>query len=318
MNQTDIKWLHYPMGPVTRRYLNISDADYQGDNSPAPSESELTFFQEAMISLAEKQKPASSSVFTELLEEWMNMGLAKAAIILFESYVDDFSADSDFNALSAVGNCYMIESDLDEAVEKLVDAHELEPKEISPLVNIAQIYYAQHNDEKAYEWAKAGLQLEANHSRLWELIASIFMEKTKEGLSDKIKDLAVELNSYAGLSLAAYLANDKDALLRAQYLELAYDNGIRDEEFLVEYTAALGMAQQYEKIPSIIWNLENVEKKAVSWKLWSHVAQAQLAMEQFERADEVIMKLESMKDAPANVIKDLKTIYEQEGPQPKK
>ena len=32
------------------------------------------------------------------------------------------------------------------------------------------------------------------------------------------------------LSLAAYLANDKDALLRAQYLELAYDNGIRDEE----------------------------------------------------------------------------------------
>ena len=45
------------------------------------------------------------------------------------------------------------------------------------------------------------------------------------------------------LSLAAYLANDKDALLRAQYLELAYENGIRDEEFLVEYAAALGMAQ---------------------------------------------------------------------------
>ncbi len=306
------------MGPVTRRYLNIADADYQGDNSPAPSESELTFFQEAMISMCEKQKPTSSSVFTELLEEWMNMGLSKAAIILFETYVDEFSADSDFNALQAAGNCYMMESDLDEAIEKLIDAHELEPKEISPLVNIAQIYYAQHNDEKAYEWALAGLRLEPNYSRLWELVASIFMEKTKEGLSDKIKDLAVELNSYAGLSLAAYLANDKDALLRAQYLELAYDNGIRDEEFLVEYTAALGMAQQYEKIPSIIWNLENVEKKAVSWKLWSHVAQAQLAMEQFERADEVIMKLESIEDTPANVIKDLKTIYEQEGPQPKK
>ena len=78
------------------------------------------------------------------------------------------------------------------------------------------------------------------------------------------------------------------------------------------------MAQQYEKIPSIIWNLENVDKKPVSWKLWSHVAQAQLAMEQFERADEVIMKLESIEETPANVIKDLKTIYEQEGPQPKK
>ena len=42
-----------------------------------------------------------------------------------------------------------------------------------------------------------------------------------------------------------------------------------------------------------------------------HVAQAQLAMEQFERAEEVIMKLESIKDTPANVIKDLKTIYDQ-------
>ena len=56
----------------------------------------------------------------------------------------------------------------------------------------------------------------------------------------------------------------------------------------------------------------------MSWKLWSHVAQAQLAMEQFERADEIIMKLEGIADTPANVIKDLKTIYEQEGPQPKK
>ena len=144
------------------------------------------------------------------------------------------------------------------------------------------------------------------------------MEKSKDGISEKVKELAIELNSYAGLSLAAYLANDKDALLRAQYLELAYENGIRDEEFLVEYTAALGMAQQYDKIPSIVWNLEKVEKKTVSWKLWSHVAQAQLAMEQFERADEIIMKLEGIADTPANVIKDLKTIYEQEGPQPKK
>ena len=318
MNSKEISWFHYPMGPTTRKYLNISDADYQGDNSPAPSESELTFFQEEMIGYCEKVKPTSSEFFVDLLEEWMNMGLAKAAIILFESYIDVFSADNDFRALQAVGNCYMMVSDLDEALEKLIDAHELEPKELSPLVNIAQIYYARHDDEKAYDWALAGLRLESNYGRLWELVASIYMEKSKDGISEKVKELAIELNSYAGLSLAAYLANDKDALLRAQYLELAYENGIRDEEFLVEYTAALGMAQQYDKIPSIVWNLEKVEKKTVSWKLWSHVAQAQLAMEQFERADEIIMKLEGIPDTPANVIKDLKTIYEQEGPQPKK
>ena len=57
---------------------------------------------------------------------------------------------------------------------------------------------------------------------LWELVARSLW-KNKGRLSGKIKDLAVELNSYAGLSLAAYLANDKDALLRAQYLELAYE-----------------------------------------------------------------------------------------------
>ena len=190
------------------------------------------------------------------------MGLSKAAIIMYESYIEDFDADSDYRALQAAGNSYMMEADLEEALDKLINAHELEPKELSPLVNIAQIYYAQHNDEKAYEWAVAGLRLEPNYGRLWELIASVFMEQSKEGVSDKVKELSVELNSFAGLSLAAYLADEKDALLRAQYLEIAYDNGIRDEEFLVEYTAALGMSQQYEKIPTIIWNLETVEKKA--------------------------------------------------------
>ena len=317
MTQTDTSWLHYPMGPATRNYLDISEVDYQGENSPAPSESELTYFQESMINLASAKKPSDQTQFVDLVEEWMNMGLSKAAIIMYESYIEDFDADSDYRALQAAGNSYMMEADLEEALDKLINAHELEPKELSPLVNIAQIYYAQHNDEKAYEWAVAGLRLEPNYGRLWELIASVFMEQSKEGVSDKVKELSVELNSFAGLSLAAYLADEKDALLRAQYLEIAYDNGIRDEEFLVEYTAALGMSQQYEKIPTIIWNLETVEKKQVSWKLWSHVAQAQLAMEQFERAEEVIMKLESIKDTPANVIKDLKTIYDQEGPQPK-
>ena len=31
MTQTDTSWLHYPMGPATRKLLDIS-VDYQGEN----------------------------------------------------------------------------------------------------------------------------------------------------------------------------------------------------------------------------------------------------------------------------------------------
>ena len=303
-------WNNFPMGPACREFLEISKENYEGEQQSRPDEDTAVQFQSELLVHIESHKPKNVLEFVDLLEEFTNMGLSIASVKLYES--NDFpEASENFRAMLSVGSAYMMESDLESAESALKKAQALEPSEASSYVNLANLYYSQHRDKDSLIWAEAGLGAEPNHHRLWEVIASIFMAEDMAGAGDRVRQLAEDHNSFAGLSLAAHLIAPDDLLYKSQLLEKPFDSGIRDEEYLVEYTAALGLAQQFEKIPAVLWQLERVEGKKASWKLKSHVAQAFFAMDQEKEAKELIAGLEKS-DIPSGILTDLKQTYEQQ------
>ncbi len=302
-------WAHYPMGPQLRRYLGITEDEYTGHQSSHSSEEEMSLFRSELLALVGQRSPADQAEFVDLLEELTAMGLSQVAIKLADSY-PQFAIDGDFRACLSLGSALMMESELDEAVTILRQAHALAPMEAAPLVNLAAIHYALEQDQEALQWTEAGLQLDANNGRLWELLASLYLIDNRETAGSRIKAKAEQYNAYAGYSLAAELLDSNDKLLKAQLLEEAYTQGIRDDEFLIEYTAALGLAQQFEKIPQLVWRLEHMEKKPVHWKLYVHAAQAYLALDQAEQAEQMIRLAESSPGAQAAIVADLRQVYQ--------
>ncbi len=302
-------WSHFPMGPQLRRYLGITESEYTGHQTDRPSDEEHSLFRHELEHLISKQAPADQKEFVDLLEELTAMGLSSVVVKLADTY-PQYALDSDFRACLALGSALMMESELDEAIVLLRQAHALAPMEAAPCANLAAIYYALEQDQEALQWADAGLQVDANNVRLWELIASIYLIEDKATAADRLRSKAEQCHAYAGYSLAAELMDPNDKLLKAQLLEEAYSAGIRDDEFLIEYTAALGLAQQFEKIPQLVWRLEHMEKKAVHWKLYVHAAQAYLALDQNEQAQQMIRLAENTPGVSASVVHDLSQVYE--------
>lgn len=304
-------WIDFPMGPRLRAYLGISEAEYKGAESAHPGPDRSLAFQKYLAE-AMKQLPVDDQAeFVDLLEELTAMGLSASAVALAERW-PEFKVEEDFRACLALGSALMMESELDEAIAFLMRAQAMVPLEIAPYVNLAAIYFALERDAEALHWADRGLQIDPNNFRLWELTASVYLHEDRSTAGQRVRAKAEQLHSYAGSSLAAEMIDPQDKLLKAQYLSDVFNAGAREEEFLVEYTAALGLAQQFEKIPQLIWRLEHLEKKPISWKLYAHAAQAYLALNQEQQAAQLIQRVALFDDVPSQVLNDLQSIYEQQ------
>lgn len=304
-------WLDYPMGPQLRRFLGISPGDYRGDQAAAPSEARAESFNSFLGQVLEQQLPQDHAEFVDLLEECTAMGLSALAVQLADR-CPQFSIDGDFRACLALGSALMMESELDEAVLLLTQAQALVPQESSPYVNLAAICFSVSRDPEALDWIERGLAIDVNNYRLWEILASIYLHEDQATAGERVRQRAERLHSYAGLSLAADIIDPNDRLLKAQYLEDAFNAGARDDDFLIEYTAVLGMAQQFEKIPALVYRVEHIEKKPVHWKLYAHAAQAYLALNKEEEAARLIQRVSLMGEAPAQVLQDLQQVYEEQ------
>lgn len=299
----------YPMGPALRRFLGIDAAAYRGEGASQPSAERDQLFMCHLEGLVTETPVLERAALIDLLEELTAMGMSRLAILLREANPAP-SLGEDFRAVLALGSAAMMEGELEEAEHLLLKAHLLEPEEAAPYLNLAEIYYATERDESALQWALAGLKLTPNRGRLWELVGSIHMVADGANASAKVRELALSLDSYSGLSLAAEMIDARDPLLKAQLLESLYEQGVRDDAFLVEYTAALGLARQYEKVPVIVWELEKIAGKAVPWQLYAHAAQAHLALGEEMRAAEILTRLERRGDCPSEVVADLRNTYE--------
>jgi tetratricopeptide (TPR) repeat protein len=299
------------MGPQLRSYLGVSDEEYTGDRSQGPDEKTMAAFQDFLMQVVREKPVASQDLFVDLLEELTSMGLPQVVVALAEQY-PNFTIDTDFRACLALGSSLMMIGELDEAVIVMNQAKALVPQELAPYVNLASIAFSQERDSDAVELIDSGLGIDPNNFRLWELLASIYLHEDKATAGERLRSKAMDANSFAGLSLAAEILDPRDRLLKAELLEEAFNAGARDDDFLIEYTAALGLAQQFEKIPQLVYRIEHIEKKAVHWKLYAHAAQAFLAMNKEAEAATLISKASRSPDMPANVLQDLQSVYDEQ------
>lgn len=282
----------YPMGPVLRHVLGVDAASYTGDQVAKPSQARKEEFEKALRPILESKIPFSQDEFSELVNELTSMDMPALTLFLCDHH-KEFDLSKDFRSLLNIGAAAMLEAEYTDAIDLMKAAHQIEPKELAPYVNLAKIFLHLQRDEEAEQWSQAGLALEPNHRDLWEVLAKVlFIKFGRESCHERLLLASRKLNSFAGLSLSAEVVDD--SLLKAQYLEDHYNKGERNSSFLVEYTAALGEAGQFEKIPQVLWEAENLphHEGKIPWQLYLHVTQAYLSMEKDESARDTINKLD--------------------------
>jgi len=112
-----------------------------------------------------------------------------------------------------------------------------------------------------------------------------------------IGQLAKQKNSWAGTSLACDLNNPDDVVTKADALEAFWNSGVKDLPFLIEYTAVLGMAGRYDKIPPIVWQ-SKLDDGKTPWQLLVHLAQAHLGLGRPADALETLNSANKSDDLP--------------------
>lgn len=289
--------LHYPMGPKTRTLLGISEDQYQGENSPLATELHREQFSKHIEERICSEE-CSDNDLTDLIDELIAMDLPDLVIAISDRK-PQLRAHKDFRCQLSLGVAGMLTENYDFAEESLRAAQEILPAEPAPYINIVQILMAQSRLDEAVVWCESGLEAEPNNYALWELMTRIREITDETQFPELIMRLATHYNSWAGMALAASLSSTGDRYLKVNLLEKLYAQGERDQQFLIEYTAALGVAGDMEKIPPIIWLEETASNKPqLSWQLYLHAAQAYLSMDRFKECLQYVEKTESHKYMP--------------------
>ncbi len=305
---TESSWLHYPMGPNVRRLLDVKESQYRGSTNPHPDAIvSAAFLERLREAVAQESLLDHIEQLLDLLEELVSMGLGDMALKLADTH-RRLQPTNHLRGMLTLAAAAMLDEKLTLAETLLREAQTLAPDELSIYVNISQIFFHQQRDEEAVEWATAGLAIDANHRRLWETIATCLQEANAENAAREIQKIADEHTSWAGASIAAMIEDPDDPLLRVQRLEDCYRNGVTDPQFLVEYTGALGAAQQFAKIPAIIWRAEQQSSSKLPWQLYAHAAQAQLALNKTPEFDEWMQKAMRHGDMPAHARDELNAL----------
>jgi tetratricopeptide (TPR) repeat protein len=288
----------YPMGPKVRAFFAISDDNYRGETDPLYDETYRKQFADYFLSVAGVKSDLSLEALTDLIDELTSMDLPEVVIGLVGQR-PELLVHRDFRCQLGIGVAAMLTENYDLSEDALRSAQEMLPAEPAPYINIVQILFAQSRLDEALVWCESGLEAEPNNHSLWELMTRLREVTDGEAFPDMIMRLATRFNSWAGLSLAASLSTSGDRYLKVNLLEKLYTQGERSDQFLIEYTAALGVAGDMERIPQIIWLEETSKREAMlSWQLYLHAAQAYLAMDKFEEALTYIEKSEKQKYIP--------------------
>lgn len=261
--------------------------------------------------------PANNTTFFQLLDELATLKLYDAVLSCLDHH-PHHRGELDFNEYLFEGATAMVCGQLDRAQRCLQRAHHLSPTETAPVINLAKIFLDQGRWSQAKIWLDAGLAAHPNHESFW----SLWIEHLNEQAPDQPTDLQAvrakvkELHSWQGTSIlgkltinqnlaSAGMGADEDPTAQPQYqqiyqtgtrqvmdaLEIFYNEGERGLPFLTEYTAVLGAAGEYEKIPPIIWEARHSTTDKLPLRLEQHGIQAALALNQIEVASELTKKL---------------------------
>lgn len=294
----------YPMGPNLARFIGVEPS------RESFMQPDWDLFEALFQQFIQTVDLPSGDELSSMLEELVLMDLPTSAIALAKQ-VGMSEIHEDFRCNLAIGAAAMLVQDLILGEACFRYAQKIQPEEIAPYKNICEIFYRQHRDDACLEWAMAGLEIDPNAHGLWELIAAVYVTRFSSGAGEQLLELAGKKNSWAGRSLAAQYIAGNDPMFRAEQLSDLYQNGLREPEFLVEYTAALGVALEYDKIPSVVWQAEKMTTQSLPWQLYAHAAQAYTALEERDSALAALGKALKAKDLPERIPQELVALQEE-------
>lgn len=274
---TATPWAHYPMGPKLRLYLGISEADYRGDSEPRCEVADKVQFVDYIDKFYDETPAEDEAQLVDLLDELIAMDLPDGVLRLWHKGRELWTGD-DFRGQLAVGIAAMLRGDLEIAEAALVAAQKLLPQEPAPYINLGQIYQAQERWDEALLWLEAGLEVDPNSLRLWDEIALALRAKHGEFFPELLMQLAERRSSWAGLALAADVLPSTDPGLKLKLLKQVGAGLENDAQYLIELTAAMGQAEDYAAIPTLVWRAERESSSPLPWQLYLHAAQAQVAL----------------------------------------
>jgi hypothetical protein len=265
------------MGPVLRSYLGIAPEAYDGHASEAPSAADSAAFGEFLRAEVRRRALEDEAGLVDLLDELVAMDQPEAAISLFEANQALWTG-MDFRGRLSVGVAAMLAGALELAEEHFRAAQALLPAEPAPYVNLVQILRHEDWPDEALTWCLAGLDADRNNLKLWDLYALLCRDADGDYFGERVLATAQQRVSWAGLALAADVTKTADPFYKLSLLEKLYHQGERDRHFLVELTAAMGVAGEYGRIPPLVWQAEQMSGTALPWQLYAHAAQAHLAL----------------------------------------
>jgi hypothetical protein len=256
------KWQTLALGPKIRAYLQL-----EGEGK----EANFTGFAEDFLAHVEKHPPES---LMDIADELLAMDLPLVVLSLIDLYPKLWIVD--FRSLLIEGLAAMLGGEPERALERFSEANRLNPEEPAPYVNACEILASQELWPQHQQWSEVGIAHCPNYRRLWEA-AYLSASKSCPGRElAYLQDLAKQVTSWVGSSLAAELRAPSDTIHQVEVLKPFYDGGERDPEFLLEYTGALGANGQFSMIPMIVW--QSAKNQTLPWQLHCHSLQAHLAM----------------------------------------
>jgi len=301
----------YPMGPNLRRFLGLSTKDTSAQDSDKEHKTRFVSFLEKYV----PQTPlTSTSEFSAICEELVMMNISEIGLLLKTSN-PEIQLDDDFKSLLTYGSAAMATGDTATAEASFTSAQKLEPLELAPYINMTRILstFPERRDE-FLQWATTALDVDLNSPEIWDSILIMYDTTNPDSSGEQLLKIAKEKNSWMGCLLAGQLLAPEDPMFRAELLEDLYKKGVDDPIFLTEFTASLGVAMQYQKIPPIIWRAEKVTTATFTklpWQLYVHGAQAYLGLENQPQADHMLKKALSDRNIPVEARTQLELLQKE-------
>lgn len=310
MSQADfMKWVNYPIGPQMRAWLQLPDIEQATQEF---GNQERVAFTKAVLDHAAKQPVTSIAVLEDLLDELVGMNFPLLALGLFDLCGKNFESPMSFRGLFSLAIAAMLSGDYSQSLKYNFLAHEASPEEPAPYVNIAQILIYQQNYAEAQKWLDAGFKAELNNFNLWQIQGELLFQMHSEAFLDQLRDKALGLGSWAGVSLASSQAGGMRIEEKFKFMKDLYDSGEDSLDFVVEYTALLGELERFQEIPPCLWKAERTHKgESLPWQLLYHGACAHAALQEKPQAMRYINMLRFDPSIPHGLHQELDQLDQQ-------
>ena len=291
--------LNHTLGPKLKHW--ITQQQPEAFNQPFSSK-ELDLFLQDQI---EHNHIQNNVQLASLVDELVSMNKPQFALNLIDHHQELWS-DDNFMQIRSEGIASMLTNNIDRAICCFKKALLLNPNEVASYVNLSQLYGQQQKWTKAQEYCLTGLKRAKNYPPLWESLWRALSHNNPSLAETKLKELAQEMDAWAGFSLFFALTQPNSQQAQLDNLINYYNKGLRDLDFLLEYTGLLGNLEQYETIEAVLGS-----QRRLPWQLQLHQLQAYLAQDKHLLFLEMASKLLKQPTLPHKNRKDLEQlVYE--------